>query len=437
MTLRWRYYLAVVPLMLGLGVASALVLVHLVRQEAAWGMQQRAEGVAASLAEFLPMIEVVDTAEQRRLLADVARRLGPATLSVHAWPYTNAPPRWLHAGAGIEVPQVPAEALAELAARGLSWRQEQEGTSALSIGHALAYGPDGLPRALVSVAEQDDTLAQSMRALRGELVWVAGLLFALGCAIAEWLTRGVQRELATLASAAAALEAGGQAGDWQAGRIQEINDLGGTLQTMGSLLADGVQRIRQGFFETESIPTRQSIALHVQRRHVLRLRARALPDGVAWCVLGEPGAEHLLDWQMEATGWTAVIGLLPVVGDSDPLEASLYGRALGRLALQVESQVFAGAPEFVDTRLIRLHATSDGIRSEFSGTSLHRAAHTAPTLRQIHGTLDAEAMHVARMYLLQTTDRPLAQVVAELEALLGARYSGFLWACEGRIAADA
>lgn len=440
MTLRWRYYLAVVPLLIGLGVASALVLAHLVRSEATWGMQQRAEGIAASIAEFLPRLEAADDAERQRQLEDVARRLGPATLAVHAWPWTTEPPRFLHSGAGFVLP-VPTEAvLLELSARGASWRHEPAIGDRPSriIGHALASDAEGAPYAVVTVIERDDTLAVSLRALQGELWWIFGMLLLLGCAIAEWLTRSVQRELGTLVTAASELEAGGRVQQWTPGRIQEINDLGGTLQTLGSLLADGVQRIRQGFFEAETIPTRQSVALHVQRRHWQRLRQRASPEGVAWCALGVPPPQHVLCWQADAEAWVAVIGVLEVPEAADPLESALYAQALGRQALQAE-------PDSPASRVLQSQAVLHRIRwragdAELLGMGRAYAGGTLERLapgRHLYGTVEAEALQVARMYLSQTGDRPLSRVIAELESLLGARYSGFLWAFETGVAADA
>lgn len=440
MTLRWRYYLAVVPLLIGLGVASALVLAHLVRSEATWGMQQRAEGIAASIAEFLPLLKAADEAGRQRQLEDVARRLGPATLAVHAWPWTAEPARIAYPGAGFALP-VPTEALLlELSARDASWRHEPAAGELPSriVGHALARDAAGMPYAVVTVIEQDDTLAQSLQALQGELWWIFGMLLLLGCAIAEWLTRSLQRELGTLVTAASELEAVGRVQQWTPGRIQEINDLGGTLQTLGSLLADGVQRIRQGFFEAETIPTRQSVALHVQRRHLQRLRQRPLPEGVAWCALGVPVPQHVLCWQADAAGWVAVLGVLEVSDAADPLESALYAQALGRQVLNAESDSPASRVLQANAVLQRIGwRAGDAVRLKLGRADGAGSAERLAPGRHLYGTVDAEALQVARMYLAQTGDRPLSRVISELESLLGARYSGFLWAFETGVAADA
>lgn len=431
MTLRWRYYLAVVPLLLGLGVASAAVLLHLVRSETAWGMQQRVEGVAASVAEFLPVLEAADDERRRELLNDIVTRLGVASLAVHRWPLGDPTPLYAQAAGEHPPPPLPVAELSALASHGIAWRREEDRI----LGYALAMAADGTPRALVAVAEQDTSLTEALRSLATELVTVALLLFVLGCVIAEWLTRTVQRELGTLIEAAEALEAGLGAEQWQAGRIREINDLGGTLKTMGSLLADGVQRIRLGFFEAETIPTRAAVARQVQRRQLERLRAQAVPPGVAWQALGEPPPTHVLLWNGEGENWSACLGRLVATIPGDPLEAALLTQGLGACVLGMPTDALAassGAALFREASLQRLDCT--GGRLQVSAIGLAAEGEPAPAgpCRQLHGTLEPEAMHVARMYLAQTGDRPLAQVMAELEALLGARYVGFLWAIEGR-----
>ena len=93
MTLRWRHYLAVISLVLGLGLASSAVLIRLVTNETEWGMQQRAEGAATSVAEFLPLLEAASPDRRQAMLDDVLARLGDAALQVQAWPLDGAAPR--------------------------------------------------------------------------------------------------------------------------------------------------------------------------------------------------------------------------------------------------------------------------------------------------------------------------------------------------------
>lgn len=439
MTLRWRYYFAVVPLLLGLGIASALVLIHLVRSETAWGMQQRAEGVAASVAEFLPVLEAAGEDARRQRLQDVIRRLGPAALTVHRWPLDGSAPQMIHAAEGVALPPLPTELLEPLRVTGMAWRYlaPYEDQPARILGYALANDEHGVPRALVSVVEHDDTLTRSLLALLSELLWIAGLLFLLGCLIAEWLTRSVQRELGTLIAAASELEAGRSASAWRPGRIREVNDLGGTLQTMGSLLEDGVQRIRLGFFDAGTIPTRQAMARQVQRRQIDALRAMTSPPGVVWRSLGEPSPEHILAWQTDPTGWTVVLGVLTDTGVTvDPLDRALLAQALGRhvLGLTAADVATPAAQALLSgaalTR-IQLRAGQGIVERLGAVGPVRHGSAPASGARQIHGTLDPEALQIARMYLAQTSDRPLTQVVDELESLLGERYSGFLWVHDG------
>jgi HAMP domain-containing protein len=438
MTLRRRYYFAVVPLLLGLGIVSALVLIHLVRSETLWGLQQRAEGVAASIAEFLPVLEAADADAQLQRLAEVVRRLGPASITVHDWPPDQQAPRWQYAADRVALPPPPGELLATLQTTGLAWRHlpAEAGQPARILGYALAYDDTGQPRALVAVVEHDDTLGQSLQALEGQLLWIAAGLLLLGCLIAEWLTRSVQSELGRLIVAAGELEAGRNADGWQPGRIREVNDLGGTLQTMGSLLQDGVQRIRIGFFDAATIPTRQAKAQHVQRRQIEALRAQGTLQGVLWRALGSPPPEHVLVWRIDPAGWTAVLGTLGGVDQADPLDRALLAQALGRHLLGAGADAadpMATQALLGDASMIRICWHSGQVRVDGWGAASAYRGSPGRT-RDVYGTLDPEALQIARMYLAQTSDRSLAQVVAELESLLGERYSGFLWAYdnEGR-----
>lgn len=431
MTLRWRYYLAVVPLLLGLGLASAAVLLHLVRAETAWGMQQRAEGVAASVAEFLPVLEAADAERQRVLLRDTVGRLGMASIAVHRWPLDGGAPLLTYASDGHPLPPLPdpGRAAERLARDGIVWDREDNRI----YGYALARAPDGSARALVTVSEHDTSLRDAVRALVSELVAVAVLLVLFGCLIAEWLTRMVQRELGALIRAAEALETGRSAEQGATGRIREINDLGGTLKTMASLLADGVQRIRLGFFEAETIPTPAAVARQVQRRQIERLRSMPTPPGVVWRALGEPPPGHVLGWRSVGADWVLCLGIVDDPGaQADPLAAALWAQAVAACALgATDADTLTTVRLFDEAALQRIDCSAGDITVRALGATASAAA-PAPAGRQLYGTLGADAMQVARMYLAQTGDRPLAQVVAELEALLGARYVGFLWAVEGR-----
>ena len=50
MSLRLRYYLAILPLFVGLGLINSLLGYYVERNEIRWGLQERSQGVAASIA---------------------------------------------------------------------------------------------------------------------------------------------------------------------------------------------------------------------------------------------------------------------------------------------------------------------------------------------------------------------------------------------------
>ncbi|MCB1553926.1 MAG: hypothetical protein KDJ14_08975 [Xanthomonadales bacterium] len=447
MTLRWRHYLAVISLVLGLGLASSAVLIRLVTNETEWGMQQRAEGAATSVAEFLPLLEAASPDRRQAMLDDVLARLGDAALQVQAWPLDGAAPRMALAAASMQLPAQPSDTEIEtLRERGAAWRAtDGEGDAPDQIlGFALAYDAGHQPVALVSVAEQDDSLDAALTALRSKLIAVALAMFLVACVVAEWLTRMVQGELGTLCHAASELEGGRSAEAWEPGRIQEINDLGGTLQTMGSLLEDGVQRTRLRFFKAETIPTRHDMAQRVVQRQWKALLQRDRPPGTAWRRLGEPPPEHFLDWLCDDSGWCAVVGTL---GEHEPLadtlDANLLAQAVAQHILRTGLGAGANAEaalrgdpllrsaqlEVVDTREGVCRVLTLGRGGEES------SAHHEPVTRhrRLFGTLDEAGMHTARMYVAQSIDRPIDRVAAELESLLGERYSGFLWLCDEEV----
>src|SRR5690606_30062108 len=144
----------------------------------------------------------------------------------------------------------------DLQSRGLAWqwRGREDADSDLNIGYAVVPGANEGGLVTIAVAEADRTLRQATAALIQRLTTLSLIMLLAGVLVAEWLTRFARRELGALGEAAQRLAGGQYLQHWPTGRIRELNDLGGTLLTMASLLADGSHQTRRRFFEAELLP---------------------------------------------------------------------------------------------------------------------------------------------------------------------------------------
>jgi len=443
MSIRLRYYLAILPLFIGLGLINGLLLYYLDRNEMRWALTQRAEGAAAAVAGFWPALEQAPAKARDARLQAFSERLGGLGI---VW-FEHRDGTWhdraLLAHADL-APPAPSEAVAQqLRHARLAWQFIERPTAErdLNVGYARLDDEAGKPRGVVAVAEADVGLREATEALIEQLVTLGGLLLLVGVVVCEWLTRFAKTELGTLSQAARNLAAGQYLSSWPAGRIRELNDLGGTLLTMASLLADGSNQTRRRFFEAELLPAEDELA------DCLRANLNQADDDVslrqrcAWRVVGKPPPEDFFGVRADAAGWHIVVGRCRVTGDSgDELRRSLRAAACRDYLLMVAAEHGDDArwaealALFPCEKLQRLFlprqqgAAPSGWTLDVERARFQSWSPRVP--RALIATLPPAGLHSARAYKRQFPERDVQQVTGELALLLSARFHGIIVVCE-------
>jgi hypothetical protein len=449
MSIRLRYYLAILPLFLGVALINGLLVYTLDRQEIRWGLQQRAEGSAAVLAGFWPTLGQEPAERQRAKLRAFSRRLGGVAISGFS---ADGESSQLITMQGVEPALLDAATSAALQAGGMAWSWQERPTadSDLNIGYSAV--PATLEGGLVAVAvaEPDRTLREATAALIQRLSTLSMVMLLAGVLVAEWLTRFARRELGALGEAARQLAGGHYLQHWPSGRIRELNDLGSTLLTMASLLADGSHQTRRRFFEAELLPGDADLAAAL-RQSVL---PEALPEGLAqrcvWRCLGAPLAEEFFGYRRVAGGWWLLAG----VQRPEPSARSELQRSLAALASRdALLQQLADAPappgpgpgpgpgpelalaQSACAQLQMLWLPDAGAARGWSLDPLTRSLQPMPVAPRFAmiGTVTREAIRLARTYEAQFSTRPLVQAGDDMAALLAGSQRGILVIAEAQL----
>lgn len=443
MSLRARYYLAILPLFLGLGLINSLLVWYTERNEIQWGLQERAQGVAASIAGFWPQIAPQPSDSPAARLARYSQRLGAVSVAWFEPDGLHWVNRTLLETAGVPLPPPPVGALdAQLRGGRPGWllRESTEDEGDLNNGYAPIVGDDGRVRAVIAIAERDLT----QRAELSQLQWrLGGLLLALllaGIAATELIARIARGELGALTAAARDAAHGRFLSHWPTGRIRELNDLGGTLLTMTSLLADEKHQTRRRFFQSEPLPGDEDLAsaFHAQLEQVL---PPAIGDvQCAHRRIGEPLPEDFCGWREGGAGWYLAVGRCrPPEVETGALARLVRAAATREFLLGVATSRPHG-PTWPDALRVQPCVSLQVVLLPASGQ-----APTGWTLdpgrgrpqpwtpgdrREVMSTLPAEAHQIAQAYANQFPDRPVEQIAEELCSLLGARHQGLLVICD-------
>ena len=442
MSIRLRYYLAILPLFLGVALLNGLLVYTLDRQEIRWGLQQRAEGAAAVLAGFWPALWQEPAERQRVKLNALSQRLGGLAITGFV---EGGEARVLLAREDIGPLQFDPQMALELKTRGLAWqwRAREDADSDLNIGYAVV--PEATEGGLVTiaVAEADRTLRQATAALIQRLTTLSLIMLLAGVLVAEWLTRFARRELGALGEAAQTLAGGQYLQHWPTGRIRELNDLGGTLLTMASLLADGSHQTRRRFFEAELLPGDADLAAALRESVLPATLPEGLADRCTWRCLGQPMAEEFFGQRRVEGGWWLLAG----VQRSDPAAArSELQRSLAALATR-EYLLDRLAEGFDDARMAEavglfpcsvlqlLWLPDDGaaIGWNLDPLSQHFKSFAPQRRFAMVGTVPREAIRLARTYEGQFPRRPLAQAMEEIAGLLNGSHRGILVIAEAGV----
>jgi hypothetical protein len=439
MKIRGRYHLAIVPLFLGLGLANGALVYHLERNEVLWGLEQRASGTAAAVAGFWPLLTAEGVSAARLQALD--RRLGGVSVTRLEPLDGQWRSRPIHEADGVPAAPPPdAATLAQMAEGSLGFRLLPGPQTDLIVGYAPVDPEAGIAGALVATSERSDALASAREALLSRLAWLMALVLVAGLLVAEAMTRLARSELGGLTRAARALIGGRHDHRWEAGRIRELNDLGGTLGTMTSLLADGSHRLRRRFLQTDVLPDVSELG-NYHRARVEQRERRAIGDlPLAHRRVGEAPPEDFMGTRAGPNGWHLVIGRCqPPPGTPTLLERSVHAEAAREFLLGVASARPDGPtwPQalavFPCSQLTVLFFPVNGKAP--TGWRLDRrrgtpAAFSVAAPRDVLGTSSDGSLAIARAYVRQFSHRPLAQVADELAGLLGGREGGLLVVCE-------
>jgi hypothetical protein len=439
MKIRGRYHLAIVPLFLGLGLANSALVYHLEQNEVLWGLEQRASGTAAAVAGFWPLLEAEGVTATRLQALD--RRLGGVSVTR----LTQADGQWraqsLHAAEGVPAPPPPdAATLSRLMQGKLAFHLIRGPQADLISGYAPVDPDAGVAGGIVATSERSDARASARTALLSRLAWLMALVLVAGLLVAEAMTRLARSELGGLTRAARALIGGRHDHRWEPGRIRELNDLGGTLGTMTSLLADGSHRLRRRFLQTDVLPDISELGRY-HRARVERRESQAIGDlPLAHRRVGDAPPEDFLGTRKGSKGWHLVIGRCqPPPGRPSLLERSVHAEAAREFLLGVASARPDGPswPQalavFPCSQLTVLFFPANGKAPtgwRLDGRRGTPAAFSVASPRDVLGTSSDGSLAIARAYVRQFSQRPLPQLADEIAGLLGGREGGLLVVCE-------
>lgn len=441
MSLRLRYYLAILPLFAGLGLINSLLGYYVERNEIRWGLQERSQGVAASIAGFWDVIAPAPDGDPGGALDRYSDRLGG--LSIHWFEPTGSAwrERALRHDDAIPAPPMPdAEQSARLRTGALAWALHEADDADLSIGYAPITDADGALRAVIGVAERDHSLRDAIAALQRRLGILMVALILIGVGAAELITRIARRELGALTRAAQEAAHGRYVQALPEGHIRELNDLGGTLLTMTSLLADESHQTRRRFFQSEPLPDDTELAASYRTHLGQPLPGNLGPARLSYRRLGPVTPEEFCGWRETATGWYLALGrcqrseetltALERLVRSEAVRDFLLGVAVSRPLGPTWPQALKLFP-CAALQVIFIPASGHLP----TGWSLDPARDVpvpwAPgDGREVLGSLPAEALHIGKTYAEQFPDRSTDQIADELSGLLCTRFRGQLVICD-------
>lgn len=439
MSLRLRYYLAILPLFLGLGLANSLLGYYVERNEIHWGLQERSQGVAASIAGFWDAISAQAGSDPVAALERYSNRLGGLSISWMEPTAQSWRERPLRHDESIPPAPLPTpDAMAQLQAGRLAWRfvETAEAAADLSIGYAPVTDADGKLLAVVAVAERDSSLREAIAQLQRRLTILMLVLVLIGVAAAELITRIARRELGALTLAARQAAYGQFAQALPEGRIRELNDLGGTLLTMISLLADESHQTRRRFFQSEPLPDDTELAASY-RVHLERPLPDALgPVKLSFRRLGPATPEDFCGWLQAPAGWYLAMGrcqpaaesktMLERIVHSEAVRDYLLGVAVSRPDGPTWPQALKLFP-CVSLQVVFIPGSGKSptgwILDPVRGLPL---PWTPSEHREVIGCLPEEALRIGQAYADQFRSRSAEQIAAELCGLMSGRFQGQL-----------
>lgn len=443
MSLRLRYYLAILPLFAGLGLINSLLGYYVERNEIRWGLQERSQGVAASIAGFWDVIAPMPDSDASAALERYSNRLGGLSISWFEPEAGSWRERPLLHDETIPAPPAPSpELTAKLNAGRLAWTfiESTGAPSDLSVGFAPVTDADGNVRAVIGVSERDSSLREAIAALQRRLGILMVALILIGVGAAELITRIARRELGALTSAAREATQGRYVQALPEGRIRELNDLGGTLLTMTSLLADESHQTRRRFFRSEPLPDDGELAVSYRTHLDQPLPATLGPMRLSFRRLGEVTPEDFCGWREAQNGWYLAMGRCRRGAEQIPaLERMVRSEATRDFLLGVATSRPHGPtwPQALKLfpcaalQLVFIPASGQAPTGWTLDPARDVPVPWAPSEgREVLGSLAPEALQIGKAYADQFPDRSPDQLADELAGLLCTRFQGQLVICD-------
>lgn len=437
MTLRLRYHLLFVSLFAALALGNVALYRSIEHTETAWGLAEQSKGYAICLSVFL--------GREKALTPEVLEQLQPALLRLSTTGSiglqyfelgdANTPAQPLIDRPGCPLPPPPAaDLLAELehAPAASRFRSTPTADHDLNYGYAAIRSPGGQLRAVVGVAARDTVMRTRMLEVWRTSALFCALALGTGLAAAESLTRFTRRSIARLETDASALANSEYAGTWEPIRVSELNDLGNTLQSIADILREGIRQTRRRFVQAELLPRQEDTAADCQDL----CDAAPPPSGPGPRVIvrrinrGHP--EDFWGVRTSSTGWGVAAGrLTPPAVEMDPLERVVRANTARDFILGAclaEDQL---PDPWMQLSVIFPCERGEHVVGTASSPRLHgqfpASPHpTAPATRDVVGTLEAASLRIARDYLRQFPDQPLAAAADKLATILSVRDRGLL-----------
>jgi hypothetical protein len=436
MTIRARYHLAILPLFAGLGLVNALLFFFIERREIIWGLTERAQSTAISVAGFAGVIDL-GSAEPSPALSDLSQRMDGLSVS---W-FNLAGGQWkevpVMATGGLRVLPPGADAMAALTrgAPAASYRAQPDFAYDESLGYAGVPAADGSLRAVVGISEKDTTLREGERALVRKGLVLCAVALGAGLVVAEFLTRLARREIDRLVGAAGKLVRSEYNFTWETGHIREINDLGGTLDTMASILGQSIRQTKRKLFQAELLPRDRELARSCQE--FCDAQSGLAADRVHCAIrrVGEANWDDFFNVRETPAGWWIIAGrCAPSAASVRRLDRIIHANAARDFlsGLVVARSPHEFWPEFQALfpclALHLLFIPRDGTEpvGHVLGIGGRLGAWPLGECRGAFGTLSADTFQLVESYLRPLTGRNLEALADDLANLLVPREAGVL-----------
>lgn len=419
MKIRTQNLLTIVPLFLGLALIGSLLMYTVGLNEIRWGLHEEASTLAIAAAEFLdgdayqglvrrgtadpyyariqdPLRRLLKRNQARRVTAyspdgeKVVFHLSADTISADTSGASDAdseasPSATLSAGVAGEAGLMEAMTRDRFLVGAMRYG---EGNQAALTAYAPINDSAGKLAGIVGVETDADIYRKSKQDLLTRGVWLTGIVFLLGILVASLLTRLITREVHALNLAAVEVTAGNLNRQIQAGRIQEIEDLGNTFNTMSDVLRDVLSKTRRALIEGEQFRTEANLAQAYREQFAPPLRASLGAARVAAEHFGARPTGSFYDAFSLPDGACALVGRVGEGASLDAVMTASAARSLLRQDLErlPPEEVFASAGALFPLDRLEIVVWKDGGPAKAwrldpeTGTARRRELPTEPIL---------------------------------------------------------